>query len=60
MIMEHFHKQKSITPDKEDKNYFVEMVIFLVIMLIAIVVIVYMGVTIFHSNLKSVPTQLAP
>jgi hypothetical protein len=60
MIREHFHRQKSITPEKEDKNYFVETVIFLVFMIITIALIVYMGVTLFHSNLESVPTQLTP
>lgn len=59
-IMKRLYKSKLITPEKEDKAYFVEMIIFVILMILAIAVIFYLGITFYQSNMEKVPAQLFP
>lgn len=53
--MKHIQKPKLITPEKVDNGYFTEIVIFLVLMIIAIAVIVYLGMIYYQSKIEGIP-----
>lgn len=58
--MKRLHKYMPFTPDKEDKIYFLEMVIFLTMMIFCIAGIVYLGMVLLQSNIQDAQTQLLP
>lgn len=58
--MKHLRKYIPFTSDKENKLYFLEMIIFLVIMFVCIYGMVYWGILYLQSNLKDTPIQSLP
>lgn len=58
--MKHLRKYIPFTPDKENKIYFLEMVIFLFLMIICIYGITYLGIQYLQSNLKDTQIQSFP
>lgn len=55
--MKHIQKPKLITPAKVDKGYFTEMILFLVLMILAIAVIVYLGMIYYQSKIEGIPVS---
>lgn len=58
--MKQLHKYLPITPNQESKLYFLEMIIFLMIMIFCIYGIVYLGILYLQSILKDTPIQSLP
>lgn len=54
------HKTGLGAPPKENKVYFIEMMVFLILMIICIAEIVYTTISFFQSYVKSMAGSLSP